>query len=48
LTTPEILNVPVPSGNVSVLLLFVLGAAMVSVPVPLALPDMATCDISYP
>jgi hypothetical protein len=35
------------SGKVSVKLLFVLGAAMVSVPVPLAFPEIATCDIVF-
>jgi hypothetical protein len=34
-------NVPVASGSVSVRSVDVLGAAMVSVPVPLALPDKA-------
>jgi len=41
------INVPVFVGNVSVKLLFVLGAAMVSVPVPLAFPEIATCDIVF-
>jgi hypothetical protein len=35
-------SVAVTSGNVSVLSLFVLGAAIVSVPVPLALPETFT------
>ena len=36
------INVPVVCGNVSVKSLFVFGAAMVSVPVPLALPETFT------
>jgi hypothetical protein len=40
-------TVPVTVGKVSVKLLFVLGAAMVSVPVPLGLPEIATRDISF-
>ena len=37
LTAPEILNVPVASGNVSVLSVLLFGDAMVNAPVPLAL-----------
>jgi hypothetical protein len=46
--TPATENVPVPSGSVSVLLVFVLGAAMVSVPVPPALPWSDIALIIFP
>jgi hypothetical protein len=46
--TPATEKVPVPSGSVSVLLVFVLGAAMVSVPVPLALPWIDIALMVFP
>jgi hypothetical protein len=41
-------SVPVLSGSVNVWLVFVLGAAMVSVPVPLALPWICTALMVVP
>jgi MFS family permease len=47
IVVPDCNIVPVAAGNVSVKSLFVFGAAMVSVPVPLALPETFTMLMVY-